>query len=117
MRYRPTVWTIAITMAALTTVLSLVITPGAAPAPAAAQSAPVRTAGKPDFSGIWQANNTANWDLLTHRARPMVGQSDLTPNSVVLAENASGSASIFMRSIFLRVVFIRSAEALQAGRK
>ena len=24
--------------------------------------------GKPDFSGIWQANNTANWDLVTHEA-------------------------------------------------
>ena len=24
--------------------------------------------GKPDFSGIWQANNTANWDLVTHDA-------------------------------------------------
>jgi hypothetical protein len=26
--------------------------------------------GKPDFSGIWQANNTANWDLVTHEAMP-----------------------------------------------
>ena len=26
--------------------------------------------GKPDFSGFWQANNTANWDLLTHDALP-----------------------------------------------
>jgi hypothetical protein len=25
--------------------------------------------GKPNLNGIWQANNTANWDLLTHRAR------------------------------------------------
>jgi hypothetical protein len=25
--------------------------------------------GKPNLSGIWQANNTANWDILTHKAR------------------------------------------------
>src|SRR3954471_1682787 len=24
--------------------------------------------GKPDLNGIWQANNTANWDILTHAA-------------------------------------------------
>ena len=26
--------------------------------------------GKPNFSGIWQANNEANWDLEAHEARP-----------------------------------------------
>src|SRR5262245_30629705 len=48
------------------------------PRPVAAQSSapPAATAirrqasGKPDFSGIWQANNTANWDLVTHEAMP-----------------------------------------------
>src|SRR5439155_22634130 len=25
--------------------------------------------GKPDFSGLWQTMNTANWDLLAHEAR------------------------------------------------
>jgi hypothetical protein len=44
-----------------------------------------RIAGKPDFNGIWEANNTANWDLLTHQARPMVAQPGLLPNTVVLA--------------------------------
>ena len=34
-------------------------------------SRPVRTVeGKPNFSGIWQANNEANWDLQAHAARP-----------------------------------------------
>ncbi len=26
--------------------------------------------GKPNFSGVWQANNEANWDLQPHQARP-----------------------------------------------
>ena len=43
--------------------------------PAEAQTAgttttPARVDGKPNFSGIWQANNEANWDLQAHAARP-----------------------------------------------
>ena len=42
-------------------------------APAEAQpqayQAPRTAAGAPDLSGIWQANNTANWDIQAHEAR------------------------------------------------
>jgi hypothetical protein len=37
-------------------------------AQAPANAIPRLPDGKPNLSGIWQANNTANWDLLTHRA-------------------------------------------------
>lgn len=77
--------TIAISAAAAAAILTLTNPPKAVPAPATTPATVSRIAGKPDFSGVWQANNTANWDLLTHEARPMVGQPGLTPNSTVLA--------------------------------
>jgi len=62
--------------------------------PIAAQGPVNRIAGKPDFNGIWQANNTANWDLQTHVARPMVAQPGLTPGSKVLAAPVVGLGSV-----------------------
>jgi hypothetical protein len=90
-------WTIAVSMAAATGILfSLAITNSSAQAPAATPAIPglARIANKPDFSGIWEANNTANWDLQTHEARPMVGQPGFTPNSVVLAAPVLALGSI-----------------------
>ncbi len=34
---------------------------------------PARLAGRPDFNGIWQALNTANWNLETHSAEALTG--------------------------------------------
>lgn len=83
--------------------LSLAVTESASQAPAAqaprgAAQTPVaqfpRTAGKPDFSGIWHASNTANWDLQTHTARPMVAQPGVIPNVPVLAAPVLALGSI-----------------------
>jgi len=60
-------------------------TAGQAPASAPSSQLPRRVGGKPDFSGIWQANNTANWDLQTHTARPAVAQPGVYPDVPVLA--------------------------------
>jgi len=59
--------------------------PGAAQTLSGSPAALPRVANRPDFSGIWQTNNTASWDLQTHSPRPMVGQPGITENSVVLA--------------------------------
>ena len=41
--------------------------------------------GKPNLNGIWQAMNTANWDLLAHTVRPAVSQPGVYANHPVLA--------------------------------
>lgn len=64
------------------------------PAAAAGPDTLGRIAGKPDLNGIWETNNTANWDLLTHSARPMVAQPGLLPNTVVLAAPVVALGSI-----------------------
>jgi hypothetical protein len=52
--------------AAVSAIISVSVTRTAGQA-----SRPARTPdNKPNFSGIWQANNEANWDLQAHEARP-----------------------------------------------
>lgn len=58
---------------------------------------PARTPdGKPHLDGIWQVMNTANWDLLAHGTRPMVGQPGVDNGVQVLAAPvvALGAAGI-----------------------
>jgi hypothetical protein len=91
-------WTIlisaAVSAAAVTAVLLSLVTQSSAQAPAAVPPGLPRIAGKPDFSGIWEANNTANWDLQTHVARPMVAQPGFAPNSAVLAAPVVGLGAV-----------------------
>jgi hypothetical protein len=63
-------WTRPLGIAAGAATLAGLLTAGATQMGAQAQgTAMPRRDGKPDFTGIWQAMNTANWDLLAHEAR------------------------------------------------
>jgi hypothetical protein len=61
--------TVAIAAAAVGAVISISVTQTSGQAQLAR---PASVGGKPNFSGIWQANNEANWDLQAHAARPGV---------------------------------------------
>src|SRR5258708_36335311 len=64
-RFSGSMITLAIAAAAVSAVISVSVTRTSGQAVRAA-----RVGGKPNFSGIWQANNEANWDLQAHPALP-----------------------------------------------
>ncbi len=69
MRKRFATATFAVTTAVVSAaVLSLFVVPGRGQTPAG-YKAPRTADGKPDLNGIWQAVNTANWDIQDHPAR------------------------------------------------
>ncbi len=69
--------------------------PTAAAGQTPAYSPPRTPGGKPDLNGIWQALNTANYDLQAHTARPAMAlrtsPAGLVPDMPVLALGAVGS--------------------------
>lgn len=84
---------IAVVTAAVGAALSPVAMPLAGQAPAA--RAPGTVTGKPNLNGIWQALNTANYDLETHVARPAMavrpGPYGPVPAAPVVALGAVGA--------------------------
>ena len=65
-QFRSAIIVVAVAAAAVSAVISVSVTRIAGQA-----SRSVRTVDdKPNFNGIWQANNEAHWDLQAHEARP-----------------------------------------------
>src|SRR5579864_6644140 len=69
-RFSRSMFTVAFAAAAASAAISVSIARTSGQSQAASASRPARVAGKPNFSGIWQANNEANWDLEAHAALP-----------------------------------------------
>jgi hypothetical protein len=69
MRNRFMTVTMVTVIVAASSWLALAVTTVAGQAPAAYR-APRTADGKPNFNGIWQAMNTANWDIEAHAAGP-----------------------------------------------
>ena len=92
------VWAVALASAAAGAALALTALPVAGQAPGVATarpSIPRAAGGKPDLNGIWQALNTANWDIQAHTARPALamrpGPVVPVPAKEVLAFGAVGA--------------------------
>jgi hypothetical protein len=86
---------LAVTLAAVAAVGFYVGTPLSGQQQAVAYRAPRLPDGHPDLNGIWQALNTANYDIQTHVARPALalraGPYGPVPAASVLALGAVGA--------------------------
>jgi len=67
--------------------------PATRPAAAPAYRAPRTADGKPNLNGIWQAMNTANWDIEAHSAAPSpvrdLGATGAIPGGIGVVEGGS----------------------------
>ncbi len=98
-RFSRSMFTVAFAAAAASAAISVSITRMSGQTPSAPAARPDRVGGKPNFSGIWQANNEANWDLQAHAALPgAVTQQGIfpydyarVPAAPVLALGAAGA--------------------------
>src|SRR5262245_62131322 len=98
-RFLGSMMAVAIVAAAAGAIVTVSLTQAQVQAQVPARAAPPRIEGKPNFSGIWQANNEANWDLEAHAARPAaVTQQGVypydyarVPAAAVLALGATGA--------------------------
>jgi len=86
-RYLHSTIMVAIAAAAVGAVISMSMTQTSGQAQQVAR--PATVGGKPNFSGIWQANNEANWDLQAHAAPPAaVTHAERTPRPQALRPSA-----------------------------
>ena len=79
-------------LAAFTKVLAITCACFVAPISVLAQDIPRLPDGRPDFNGIWQVINEANWDLEPHIARHSVMMREGPINSVPAAETMEAGA-------------------------
>jgi len=79
-------------LAAFTKVLAITCACLVAPISVLAQDIPRLPDGRPDFNGIWQVINEANWDLEPHIARHSVMMREGPINSLPAAETLEAGA-------------------------
>jgi hypothetical protein len=78
---------------AAVTIAGLLMTPALSAGQTAAYRAPRTADGKPNLNGIWQAMNSANWDIQAHSAGPSLvqelGAIAAVPGGVGIVEGGS----------------------------
>ena len=79
-RFRGSTLVTALVAATMGAVISLGVTSTASQSQDQAPRPAQTPDGRPNFNGVWQANNEAHWDLEAHEARPgMVMQQGAYP--------------------------------------